>query len=73
MEYSSAYLQTVEKLRQIRQDKGISQGQLAIKMGIDRAVICYWENRRRKASDVMLVKWARALNWNLEITYRLWE
>lgn len=50
-----------ENLRQIRQNKGITQEDLALEAGLNRAYIGYIERGERNPSTNTLVKISRAL------------
>lgn len=50
-----------KKIRQIREKKGITQEQLALDAGLNRAYIGYIERAERNPSTETLVKIAKAL------------
>ena len=45
-----------ERLKELRQDKGISQAKLAKDIGVSFSVVCYWETDRSEPTAVNIVK-----------------
>lgn len=47
-----------ERIKELRQDKGISQAKLAKDIGVSFSVVCYWETDRSEPTAVNIVKLA---------------
>ena len=45
-----------EKLRELRKKNGITQDQLAIKLGVSPGAVSMWETNERKPNIIMLKK-----------------
>jgi transcriptional regulator with XRE-family HTH domain len=48
-------------LRRMRQEAGLSQERLAVRMGLSRVDISQWERGKRKIGLVRLCRWADAI------------
>ncbi len=60
-----------DKLRQIRTEKKISQGQLAEKIGVQKALISHWErNMVKNPSDDSIRKICEVLEIEKEVLYK---
>lgn len=57
----------VIELRRIRTERGMSMGQLALRLGYDRAAISYWESGKRYPSIAVLEDWTSALGYRLAL------
>ncbi|WEH15020.1 helix-turn-helix transcriptional regulator [Streptomyces sp. VNUA24] len=57
---------SAQKLRQVRHARGLSQGQVAARMGTSGLYISYWENGRYAPNGVNMVLLLRALGCELE-------
>lgn len=55
-----------ERIVQLRNDKGVSQGQLAQILGVSRQAISKWENDQSSPDTLHLIKLADALDTEVE-------
>ena len=55
-----------ETIRQLRTEKGMSQGQLAEQMYVTRSTIARWESGSRMPDAVMIARLAKCLGANME-------
>jgi transcriptional regulator with XRE-family HTH domain len=62
---SIVHKKIAEKIRRIRKDRNISQEELALKAGLNRAYVGYIERGERKPSVDTLAKLAKALKVKL--------
>lgn len=51
-----------KNIKRIREEKGISQKELAKKMGVSQSAITYWETGKRKLKLETIIEAARALS-----------
>lgn len=55
-----------ERIKNARIKKGISQAELAKKIGVTHSAVCFWENGKRNVKLDTLVKISNALGCHLE-------
>ncbi|MEU9187573.1 helix-turn-helix transcriptional regulator [Streptomyces sp. NPDC048484] len=55
-----------QKLKEVRSKRGLSQAQVANRMGVGHVYISYWENDRYAPNGVNMVLLLRALGCDLE-------
>ena len=51
-----------DKLLELRQERGISQAELAKTIGVSYAIVCYWETDRSEPTAINIVKIADYFN-----------
>lgn len=54
------------KIRKLRENKGISQTELAKRLGVNKSIISAYENQERLPSIAMLVKLSYCFNVSME-------
>ena len=47
-----------ERLKELRRERGMTQNQLAVIMGVSKTTICQWETMKQEPSIEMLIKMA---------------
>jgi|TARA_R110000744_G_scaffold71312_2_gene143645 ribosome-binding protein aMBF1 (putative translation factor) len=62
---SDGYVDMVQRLREIRQGKGMSQNELDHRIGVTDGVVAKWESGARKPGSFLLSCWITALNAKL--------
>lgn len=62
-----------EILRKRRHDRGMSQGELARRVGVTAASICYYESGRRTPSLTTLLRLKSALEFSMKDCIKLIE
>lgn len=55
-----------ERLKQAREEKGLSQIEMASKIGVSQAAYCYYEQGLRTPSSQMLIRIADLLDVSLD-------
>ncbi len=55
-----------ERLREVREEKGISRKQLAEAMFVSVRLVSYWENGLRECSFDMLIKLSQFFNESID-------
>lgn len=52
----------IERLKELRTEKGLSQAQLAKETGLGKTAICYWEIGKRVPSATAIITLAKYFN-----------
>lgn len=55
-----------ERLKELREAKGITRKQLATAMFVSERLICYWENGKRECNFDTLIKLANYFNESID-------
>ena len=55
-----------ENLKALRKEKGLTQTELAKRLGVNKSIICSYENQERLPSLNMLVKLSHIFNVSME-------
>ena len=58
------------KVKRLRLEQGLTQGELSAKAGVSKTYICLVENGKFKARVDMIAKVAKALNVDFEELYK---
>lgn len=58
----------IKELRRIRASRGISQAQIAEKIGTNRETVCGWENGASSPSLHWLRRWVQALGLTITLS-----
>ena len=51
-----------ERLLELRQERNVSQAELAKEIGVSYAIVCYWETDRSEPTAINIVKLADYFN-----------
>lgn len=63
-----AYVELVTRLREIREDRGIQQKELAARLGVPMSTFGHWETMRHKPEPYWLARWTLGLDVRLGYT-----
>ena len=59
----------LNNLKEIIEEKGLKQGWIADKVGVDDSVMSLWVNNKRQPNGIHLIKLAQTIKCNAEEIY----
>lgn len=57
------------RIKSLRERQGLSQGELAARMGVDKAAVCRWESGKASPRTERLPELARILDCTIDDLY----